>query len=313
MKIHPSFSKILFVLLALFCLSPFINSPIALILGFTFSLIIGNPFEHKSGKALSLLLKTAVVGLGFGIHVTEALETSKDAVGLTIASIVITLVLGAVLGKLLQLDNKLSYLISCGTAICGGSAIAAVSPVIDAKEKQISMALVTVMLLNAIALFIFPSIARYFELTQEQFGFWSAIAIHDTSSVVGAALVYGDESLKTATTIKLGRALWIIPLLFFSIFAFAKKNKNFKFPWFILLFIAAILANSYLEMNAETIDYITLSAKRVLVLCLFLVGAGISTENLKESGIKPLLLGLILWMFVSIASFLIITNSSIAS
>lgn len=307
MKINTTFSKALFFILALFCLVPVISSPIALLLGFVFSLLIGNPFAKWSNKGLNILLKISVIGLGFGMHIDETLKTSQDAFFLTLSTICICLALGALLGKAFKLDYKIAYLISVGTAICGGSAIAAVSPIIKAEEKQISIALVVVMFLNAIALLIFPNIAHYFQLSQEEFGFWAAVAIHDTSSVVGAALHYGDEALRIATTVKLSRALWIVPVAIFSLFLFAKKTKSFKFPWFILGFITVVLGNSYLAIPIEISEGISFVVKRLLVLCMFLIGIGLSIKAVKESGIKPVLLGLILWCLISILSFVFIT------
>ena len=229
-------SKLIFFTIIILALLGVINSPIALILGFIFASTFQNPYIKESRKGINYLLKIAVVGLGFGMELFETIKTSKDGFLLTLLSIVLTIVLGMFLIKVMKIDRKLGHLISSGTAICGGSAIAAVSPVIKADAKTISIALGVVFFLNSIALFVFPHLGHFFEMTQHQFGLWSAIAIHDTSSVVGAALEYGDEALKTATTVKLARTLWIIPLSIFSMLLFKVKGEKIKIPYFILIF-----------------------------------------------------------------------------
>ena len=230
---NPILIKILFVFALVACLSSFISGPIALIGGFVFYYFLGHPFIQYNQKSVNWLLKIAVVGLGFGMNIEETLSASKDGVLLTIASIFLIMILGFFIGKFLKLQKETTHLISSGTAICGGSAIAAIAPVIKASEKDISISLGIVFLLNSVGLLIFPSIGHYFNLTQHQFGLWCAIAIHDTSSVVGAAYAYGDEALKVATTVKLARALWIIPLSIVSVFLFKGKNNSIKIPWFI--------------------------------------------------------------------------------
>ncbi|MEO8933430.1 MAG: putative sulfate exporter family transporter, partial [Xanthomarina sp.] len=234
-----------FVLIIIFAALNFLSSPLALILGFIFTLILGHPFPIQSKKAIGLLLKASVIGLGFGMSVTETIKTSKDGFIITALSIFLTISLGLLLIKLLKIDKKLGFLMTSGTAICGGSAIAAISPVIKANSKTISVAIGVVFLLNSIALLIFPTLGHLFDLSQTQFGTWCAIAIHDTSSVVGAALQYGDEALQIATTVKLARTLWIIPLSFFAMALFKSKDQNIKIPYFILGFIAAMFINSY--------------------------------------------------------------------
>lgn len=298
--------KIAFILAIALCLFPVVNAPIALVGGFAFVLFFGHPFLKYNSIAVNWLLKIAVVGLGFGMNLNETLSVGKDGLVLTIVSIVLVLVLGFLIGKFLKMQRKTSHLISTGTAICGGSAIAAVAPIINATEKDISISLGVVFLLNSIALLAFPTIGLFFNLTEHQFGLWSAVAIHDTSSVVGAAAEYGDEALKVATTVKLSRALWIIPLSLLSIFLFKGKNKKVKIPWFILLFIGAIILNSYVEIPSMVTSSITTSSKSLLVLTLFLVGAGLSLENIKSSGWKPMLLGISLWIAVSVVSLLMI-------
>ena len=290
----------------LLCLSSYISSPIALVGGFVIVYLFGHPFTELNHKAVNILLKVAVVGLGFGMNITETLEAGKDGFLLTVFSILFTLVLGYFIGKKLGMEKRTSHLLSSGTAICGGSAIAAVAPVINATEKDMLVSLGVVFLLNSIALVIFPILGHLLGLTQHQFGLWSAIAIHDTSSVVGAAYAYGDEALKVATTVKLARALWIIPLSLASLYFFKGKGKSIKIPWFIFLFIVAILLNSYLPIPKILTHGITTSSKSLLVLTLFLIGAGLSVEKIKSAGWKPMILGLSLWISISIVSILII-------
>ena len=302
------FSKTVYVLIITLALLGVLNSPTALLLGFVYTVIFNNPFKEYSHKAIHYFLKISVVGLGFGMFIKETLETSKEGLSLTFYSILLTVTLGLLLTKLLKLDLKLGHLITSGTAICGGSAIAAISPVIKAKSKTISIALGIVFLLNSIALFVFPAIGHFLSLTQEQFGLWCAIAIHDTSSVVGAALGYGDEALRIATTVKLSRTLWIIPLSIFSMFLFKTKGERIKIPYFIVLFIIAIIINSYHMLPETTTSLIVLMAKRLLIITLFLVGSTISIKDLKSTGMKPIVLALTLWVFISFFSLIYILN-----
>lgn len=290
------------------CTMPFMNPPFALLLGFVFSTFIGHPLQAINSKATNLFLKVSVVGLGFGLNVTTALEAGKQGVWLTIVFIFVTIILGFLIGKMLGISRKTSHLLASGTAICGGSAIAAVAPVIDASENEISVSLGTIFLLNSVALLVFPLIGHYYELSQQQFGMWSAIAIHDTSSVVGAASSYGDEALKTATTLKLARTLWIIPLALFSAFIFRGGKKKIKIPFFILWFILAMLANTYFDFVKDYSGEIVKVAKTGLTITLFLIGAGLSFDKIKAVGWKPLLLGVLLWIFISVSSFLVINN-----
>lgn len=301
-------SKLIFFLIAIAALLGIINSPTALLLGFVFTLIFNNPFKSYSHKAIHYFLKMAVVGLGFGMLIKETLETSKEGLSLTFFSIMLTVSMGILLTKLLKVDLKLGHLITSGTSICGGSAIAAISPVIKANSKTISIALGIVFLLNSIALFVFPPIGHLLHLNQNQFGLWCAVAIHDTSSVVGAVLGYGDEALRIATTVKLSRTLWIIPLSIFSMFRFKTKGEKIKIPYFILLFIAAIIINSYHILPTAATSVIVLSSKRLLVLTLFLVGSTISISDLKTTGHKPIVLAVILWIFISIFSLIYILS-----
>ena len=298
--------KILFFLLVVFCISPFASSPVALALGIAFTIIIGNPYEQKVHKYIHLLLQISIVGLGFGLQLDEAMKAGRDGITLTIMSITTVMVLGYFLGKFLKIDRPLSYLISVGTAICGGSAIAAVTPIIKPTTKQMSLALAIVFTLNSVALFIYPAIGHLLNMTQEQFGLWCAIGIHDTSSVVGAANKYGDIALKVATTVKLSRALWIIPMSLLTMVLFKTKGAKIKIPWFIGYFILAILLHTYFPIFEGFSHIATTAAKSGLNLTLFFIGSTISIQTLKTISWKPLFLAVVLWIIISVGSLLII-------
>jgi uncharacterized integral membrane protein (TIGR00698 family) len=280
------------------CLTPWVSPPIALVLGLIIALFIGHPFLHLNHKATHILLQWSVVGLGFGMNAGSALKAGREGILFTIASITGTLLFGLLLGRLLRIDKKTSSLITCGTAICGGSAIAAISPVIKAEEKQISVALGTVFLLNSIALFLFPVIGHFLHLTQTQFGLWAAIAIHDTSSVVGAAGKYGPQALEVATTVKLARALWIIPVAVLAALFFKTGKQKIKIPWFIGAFVLAMLINTYLPMPVLS-HVLVQTSKTGLTLTLFLIGSGLSRQVLRNTGVRPLMQGIILWVAIS--------------
>ena len=299
-------AKIVYLFIGVTTLTGVINSPTALILGFIFTLSFNNPFKVYSHKMINYLLKISVIGLGFGMFVKETIETSKEGSALTLYAVFLTITLGLLLTKVLKINLKLGHLIASGTAVCGGSAIAAIAPVIKANGKIISIALGIVFLLNSIALFVFPAVGRLLHLTQEQFGLWCAIAIHDTSSVVGATIGYGDEALRIATTVKLSRILWIIPLSISSMFLFKTKGEKIKIPYFIVLFIVAITLNSYHVVPEVMASSIVIIAKRLLILTLFLVGSVISIKDLKSTGIKPLVLALSLWLIISVFSLVYI-------
>ena len=268
--------EVIFLLAVVLCLSPLISPPIALLMGLIIAQFIGHPYLHLNHKATHILLQVSVVGLGFGMNVTSALKAGKEGILFTIVSIIGTLVIGFFMGKFLKIEKKTSYLISTGTAICGGSAIAAISPVIKAEEKQISVALGTIFILNSVALFLFPFIGHQLNLSQSQFGMWCAIAIHDTSSVVGAASKYGPQALEIATTVKLARALWIIPVAFLSSFIFKNKDSKIKIPYFIGLFVFAMIANTYIPFIQQYNHYLTNIANAGLTLTLFLIGCGLN-------------------------------------
>ena len=299
LNIGANTSKVVFITGVALCLTPFVSPAIALLMGLIIAQFTGHPYLHLNHKATHLLLQISVVGLGFGMNVHSALQAGKEGILFTVASITCTLLFGFLMGRWLNIEKKTSFLISSGTAICGGSAIAAISPVIKAEEKQISVALGCVFILNSIALFIFPVIGHYFNLSQTQFGLWCAIAIHDTSSVVGAASKYGAHALEVATTVKLARALWIIPVAFMSTFIFQNKSKKISIPYFIGLFILAMIANTYIPAVSIISPYIIMIAKAGLTLTLFLIGAGLSRQVLVSVGFKPLLQGLVLWIAIS--------------
>ena len=305
-KLKPIYTKAVFIIAAILCLTSFVSSPIALLMGFLLTNLLHNPFPNLSRQIVKWLLKLSVIGLGFGMDLNKSLEVGKEGLLLTIITISSTLILGYFIGKALKLDRVISYLIASGTAICGGSAIAAVSAVIKVKEKEISIALGVVFFLNALAIFVFPLLGHQLDLSQKDFGLWSAIAIHDTSSVVGAALAYGEEALDIAVTVKLSRALWIIPLSIFSMFLFKGKANSIKIPWFILLFVIAVIANSYLNLPYWMSFSIPQISKQLLILTLFLVGAGLTFTSIKENGAKPIIFGVSLWVIISIVSLVYI-------
>jgi uncharacterized integral membrane protein (TIGR00698 family) len=294
--------EVIFLLAFVFCLSPLITPPIALFMGLIIAQFVGHPYLHLNHKATHLLLQISVVGLGFGMNVNNAMKAGKEGILFVVISIIGTLVIGFFMGKLLKIEKKTSYLISAGTAICGGSAIAAISPVIKAEEKQISVALGTIFILNSIALVLFPLIGHQLDLSQNQFGLWCSIAIHDTSSVVGAASKYGTEALEIATTVKLARALWIIPVVFLSMILFKNKNSKLKIPYFIGLFVLAMMANTYIPLVQEYSSYLVAIAKAGLTVTLFLIGCGLSKKVLQSVGIKPLLQGVVLWLLISMVA-----------
>jgi uncharacterized integral membrane protein (TIGR00698 family) len=306
LKINPTLQQIIFVVLLLVCMSSYISPPIALLLGLVLANLSGHPFLHLNHKATNILLQISVVGLGFGMNINSALAAGKEGFLFTIASIFSTLILGTFLGKWFKIEKRTSHLISCGTAICGGSAIAAIAPVIQSNEKQTSVALGVIFILNSVALFLFPAVGHWLDLSQTDFGLWCAIAIHDTSSVVGVASKYGPEALQIATTVKLARALWIIPVALITSVIFKNKSSKVKIPYFIGLFILAMIANTYVPQTAVIAPYIVSIAKIGLTVTLFLIGAGLNLNALKSVGLKPLLQGVSLWIFIAIGSLVAI-------
>ncbi|MGI8812887.1 MAG: YeiH family protein [Pyrinomonadaceae bacterium] len=300
--------KAVFVLLILFCLSPYGSPPAALLLGLILALVIGNPYPGVAGKPTKLLLQASVVLLGFGMNLTAVIQAGKNGILFTIATIFGTLTLGYFAGRFLKVDPKTSSLISSGTAICGGSAIAAVAPVIDADPEEISVALGTVFILNSIALIAFPIIGRSIGLSQAQFGVWSAVAIHDTSSVVGAAQAYGAEALAIATTVKLARALWIAPVALFFLMINRKEigseRRKIAVPWFIFLFLLACAVHTFAPvwLIPSFFDSLVNLAKAGMTATLFLIGASLSRATIRKVGVRPMMQGVLLWIVISVAA-----------
>lgn len=284
--------------------SSWVTPPVALFLGLAFAIICGQAHPNFNKKTSKYLLQYSVVGLGFGMNLHSALASGKDGMAFTVISVVGTLLIGMFIGrKIFKIEKKTSYLISSGTAICGGSAIAAVGPVLKANDSQMSVSLATIFILNAIALFIFPAIGHALDMNQQQFGTWAAIAIHDTSSVVGAGAAYGEEALGIATTIKLTRALWIIPMAFVTSFIFKSKGQKISIPWFIFFFVGAMVFNTYCladyPMIGTTINGL---ARKLLTITMFFIGASLSMNVLKSVGLKPLIQGVLLWIVISVGS-----------
>ncbi len=300
------YNKLLFIALVLVCFTPFISPAVALFLGLAFALTAGHPYPVFSKKTSKYLLQFSVVGLGFGMDLYESVQTGKDGMIFTVVSVISVLALGIYLGKRMQMDRKTAYLISSGTAICGGSAIAAVGPVVKADDNEMSMALGTIFILNAIALFIFPPIGHLLQMTQEQFGMWAAIAIHDTSSVVGAGAAYGEKALEIATMVKLTRALWIIPLTFVTMFIFKQKGAKVSIPWFIFFFVLAMVANTFLPIPESVSFGMVWLAKKGLTVTLFLIGSGLSSRVIRQVGVRPMIQGVILWIFIALMSLVVI-------
>ena len=301
--------QVVFALLLIYCLTPWASPPVALALGLALAQVLGNPFITETRAFTPQLLQFSVIGLGFGLNAHVALEVGKQGLLFTVVSIFGTLILGYVVGKWLGLHRHVTHLISCGTAICGGSAIAAVGPVLRATDEEMSVALGTVFVLNALALFAFPPIGHALAMSQQQFGLWCAIAIHDTSSVVGAAKVYGDHALQVATTVKLARALWIIPVSIATAMVFKQKGVKITIPYFIFGFIAAMLLNTYVPALHPLGPVLVNLAKIGLTLTLFFIGAGLSGPTVRAVGARPYLLGLLLWAVVSAVSLYVIRHT----
>ena len=289
---------------ALRFLAAWVTPPVVLFIGLVFALLCGQAYPTFNKNVSKKLLQYSVIGLGFGMNLQASLASGKEGMLFTIISVVGTLLIGMFIGcKVLKLNRNTSYLISSGTAICGGSAIAAVGPIIKAKDTDMSMALATVFILNAIGLFLFPILGHWLGLSQQDFGTWAAIAIHDTSSVVGAGAAYGEEALQVATTIKLTRALWIIPLALVTSVIFRSEGKKISIPWFILFFIVAMLINTYLMADFPQIGkFIAGIARKGLIITMFFIGASLSVDVIKSVGIRPLLQGILLWIIISAAS-----------
>jgi uncharacterized integral membrane protein (TIGR00698 family) len=298
-----AFRVAIFVAAVAFCLTPWASPPIALAIGLAIALTIGQPLPRQTtSRATKLLLQASVVGLGFAANLHTVIDAGRDGILFTIATIGGTLILGYLLGRAMKIERTTAHLISSGTAICGGSAIAAVGPVLGATDEEMSVSLGTVFILNSIALFVFPPIGHALHMTQRQFGIWSAIAIHDTSSVVGAAQRFGIEAQKIATTVKLTRALWIVPLTLATAAVFRKRSARIAIPWFIGYYVVASVLRTYGVVPVAICDDIAMLARIGLTVTLFLIGAGLSRKAIAAVGARPLILGVLLWVAISLAS-----------
>ncbi len=299
-------AKVLFILMMAIIVILNLAPHWALLIGLILGIIVGNPYQSMTKKYTKYLLQISVVGLGFGMDINKVLEAGANGIFYTMGTIILTLIIGTMIGKLLKVNKTTSYLITAGTAICGGSAIAAVSPVIKADDEQISVSIGTVFILNAVALFIFPPIGHYLGLTQQQFGIWCAIAIHDTSSVVGASSSYGHEAMIIATTVKLARALWIVPLVIVSSFLFKNEDRKASFPLFILFFLIASVMKTYVPIVADHAAQLLAISKAGLSITLFFIGAGINIKSIRAIGARPMLQGVILWVLIMVSSLWVI-------
>ena len=288
---------------------PQVSAPVALLCGLLFAFIFPNPCPKFNKKTSKYLLQVAVVCLGFNMNLQESLKSGSEGMLFTVVSVVGVMCLGVLLGYWLHINRKTSYLISSGTAICGGSAIAAVGPVLKADENEMAVSLGVIFILNSIALFIFPPLGHLLDMTQEQFGTWAAIAIHDTSSVVGAGEIYGETAMKTATLIKLTRALWIIPLAIVTMFIFRDKKSKISIPWFIFIFVLAMLVNTYVALPQLFVDIMVWVARRGMVVTLFCIGASLSIASIKQVGVKPLLQAVALWIVISVSSLIVVLDT----
>jgi uncharacterized integral membrane protein (TIGR00698 family) len=311
LPLMPALAKFLFVLGFLLCFSGYVSPPVALTAGILFGLSFKHPYISESRGVARILLQSSVVALGFGMNLREVLKAGRGGFLYTAVGISFALLVGLFLGRILHVGGNASFLISIGTAICGGSAIAAVAPILEADEHETAVSLGTTFILNSVALLIFPSIGTALHLSQSQFGLWAALAIHDTSSVVGAASKYGAQALLIGTTVKLARALWIVPLALATA-AIKHHRSRLQFPWFILFFVLAAVLNT----SVRSVTHISASLFTVgrlgLTATLFLIGTGISRNTLKEMGWRPLLQGVLLWLMVGIASLYFIRRALIA-
>ena len=304
-------SKILFTGCLVLCATPLVGPATALLAGLLFSLLLGNPWPEISAVYSRKILQMSVVGLGFGLGLGDVLQTGKESLLFTIVGISCTLALGYLLGRLFKTDRNTSALIAFGTAICGGSAIAAMAPALKAKNDEIAVALATVFTLNSVALLLFPLIGHLLHLNQTLFGTWAGLAIHDTSSVVGATAGYGGQALAIGTTVKLTRTLWITPAVI-AMALFRKSEERAGIPLFIVGFILAATIRTILPQYAELWSHLTTFARHGLVVTLFLIGAGLSREMLRNVGIRPMLQGVTLWLVVSGMTLLALVNIGIA-
>jgi len=298
-------SKNIFFAGLILAASGLLSPPLALAAGLAYGFTFVHPYHLDAKRLSKLLLQVSVVGLGFGMDLQQVLQAGRSGFVYTAISITFALLLGWGLGRLLSVEKKISFLISAGTAICGGSAIAAIAPISGASEEEIAVSLGTVFVLNSVALLAFPAIGSALHMTQTQFGLWAALAIHDTSSVVGAAAKFGAVALAVGTTVKLARALWIVPLSFGT--AMAEKSKaRVHWPWFILFFCLAAVANTYVPMFQPVYPELKHLGVIGLTVTLFLIGTGLSMKTLREVGVRPLLQGIALWIVVAAGSLALI-------
>ncbi len=302
---HPRAFRILFFLGLILAASGFISPPFALLAGLIFGLTAQHPYPDASKYLVKFLLQASVVALGFGMDMHEVLYAGRSGFIYTAGSITLAMLIGMGLGYLFSVGKKGAFLISAGTAICGGSAIAAVGPIVNASEEEMAVSLGAVFILNSVALFLFPLIGYGLHLTQSQFGLWAALAIHDTSSVVGATAKYGAIALAIGTTIKLARALWIVPLSLLTA-ATLKSKARIQWPWFILLFCLAALMNSWLPSFHAAFAVLDHLGKIGLTVTLFLIGTGLSKETIRLVGARPLMQALVLWIIVGCSSLALI-------
>jgi uncharacterized integral membrane protein (TIGR00698 family) len=297
--------RAIFILCLLVSASGLVSPPVALVIGLVFGLAVPHPYSDAAKKCSKFLLQASVVGLGFGMNLRQVISAGRSGFVYTLIGIGFALLTGMALGRLLMVKRVPAFLISTGTAICGGSAIAAVGPITQASDEEMAVALGTVFVLNSVALLIFPSIGAGLKLNQSQFGLWAALAIHDTSSVVGAAAKYGTEALAVATTVKLARALWIVPVSVGTAVVRGAKAK-IQWPWFIGLFCLAAVCKTYLPAGVAVYALAVKAAKLGLTATLFLIGSGISVATIKRVGHRPLLQGIILWLLVLTGSLWLI-------
>jgi uncharacterized integral membrane protein (TIGR00698 family) len=300
--------KIVFFAGLILSASGLLSPPLALVLGLAYGLSFAHPFQAETRSVTRYLLQASVVGLGFGMDLHEVLRAGRSGFLYTALSIIAAMLLGLTLGWVLRVRRTPSFLISAGTAICGGSAIAAVGPIVHATEEEMAVSLGTVFLLNSVALLIFPGIGRAFQMTQTQFGLWSALAIHDTSSVVGATAKYGSVALAVGTVVKLARALWIVPLSIAT--AAVKRSKaRIQWPWFILFFCLAAVLATYLPHFSSVFAFLSRLGRIGLTVTLFVIGTGLSKETLRQVGVRPLMQGILLWAVVAIGAFALIVGN----
>jgi uncharacterized integral membrane protein (TIGR00698 family) len=300
-------SKNIFFIGLILAASGLVSPPVALAGGLIYGFSFLHPFHVEAKKLSKLLLQASVVGLGFGMDLQQVMQAGRSGFIYTAGSISIALLLGWGLGRLLQVKQRISYLISAGTAICGGSAIAAIAPITNASQEEIAVSLGTVFVLNSIALLTFPAIGTALHMTQSQFGLWAALAIHDISSVVGATAKFGAVALTVGTTVKLARALWIVPLSVGT--AMANRSKaRIQWPWFILFFCLAAAANTYVHIFQCAYPVLKHLGGIGLTVTLYLIGTGLSVKTLREVGVRPFLQGILLWLFVAVGSLALIRS-----